>query len=56
MFITADRRKDLIKCSNFIECFEFVQIQQDLSSVEPVMIICRTSMKPLHYKWILFTF
>ena len=27
MFITADRRKDIAKCSHFIECFEFVQIQ-----------------------------
>ena len=34
MFITADRIKDIAKCSNFIECFEFVQIQKDLSSVQ----------------------
>ena len=27
MFITADRREDIAKCSHFIECFEFVQIQ-----------------------------
>ena len=27
MFITADRRKDIAKCSHFIECFEFAQIQ-----------------------------
>ena len=27
MSITADRRKDIAKCSHFIESFEFVQIQ-----------------------------
>ena len=27
MFITADRRKNIAKCSHFVECFEFVQIQ-----------------------------
>ena len=54
MSITADR-KDIAKCSNFIECFEFDQIEQVLSSVGPVIIISRISMKPMHGKWILFT-
>ena len=27
MFITAEKRKDIAKCSHFIECFEFVQIK-----------------------------
>ena len=32
MFITADR-KDIAKYTHFIECFEFDQIQNILSSV-----------------------
>ena len=36
MFITIDR-KDIPKCSHFIEYFEFDQIQYVLSSVRPVL-------------------
>ena len=54
MFITA-KRKDIAKCSHFIESFEFEQVQQVLSYVGPFMVISRISMKPLYCKWILFT-
>ena len=36
MFITVDR-KDIAKCSHFIEYFEFYQIHCVLSSVTPVL-------------------
>ena len=54
MFIMANR-KGIAKYLHFIECFVSDQIQEVLSSVGPLMIISRISMKPLHCKWILFT-